>query len=304
MRNRGKGTRPSDYNDGWPAWRGWLTRRRQWHRDAERSVRNVATWLQVLAMCMTAFVVIGGVLGGYSMVNILNLQGQLRQAHDEAATARNEVVATRDEVKEKAAIVRDAVETAVGELQVRTQGELADLRTATRTELSATQSETNAQLAMLQEQLAEITRQLEDIGTIFNRVAVEGTGILSPREQQLLVLLATKTDPESPAFALNRANLALQFGRYQEASDLFGQVLGTPGLDQSILERARALRAKADEYGSNPPMLAPPQPSGTFINGIDLVALPVATLNALVQRGYLTLQEAQEIVDSLPRQSR
>jgi tetratricopeptide (TPR) repeat protein len=292
---------------------------------------------------MTAFVAIAGGLGAISVVSILDLRGQLQEerakasaASSEATAACEEVLALRDEVEERASEIDREVEEATGALWQRTEEELADLRAAVEDEvdlvegeaeealdalwfrvetelnrfqdvagkeLTALRAETNAMLGGVRARVEEVAGELQDIGGIFNRVALEETGVLNGREQQLLVLLAGKTDADNPAYAFNRASWALRFGRYSEAVRLFDEMLGATNQDESLVARARALRAQAKEYEAAPPKLVSPVPSGMFVNGIDLLALPLATLNALVQSGLLTVAEGQALVDSLPRQT-
>jgi len=271
-------------------------------------VEYTQCWLRILALCMTAFVTIAGGLGVYSITQVLSLQNQLQQERDKAAAisaevalAREDVLARKADVERQASAVEGQVRAAVEQLQATMAGEIESLRSTTSAELHTLRESTDGELSALDSRVAQTAQQLADVASTFNRVAVQETASLSAREQQLLVLLASQTDTGNPVYTFNRASWALRFGRYAEAITLFDAATANPDLDPEVAKRARLLRDQAAALASNPPKLVPPSSTGMFLNGVDLLALPVATLNLLVQRGYLTLDEAQTVVDLLPR---
>ena len=149
--------------------------------------------------------------------------------------------------------------------------------------------------------IEQVASQLRSMSQIFNKVALENASQLNPREQQVLFLLARESDPSNPIFNFNAAVLAVNFHRYDEAIRRLEQVLVSKDVPEEIRKRSSEMLNQAKQWRTNPPKVQYEQPNGAFVGDFGIVALPVNILNALISTGYLTVKEAQEVIDQSKR---
>ena len=151
-------------------------------------------------------------------------------------------------------------------------------------------------ISKLENEVRTIRENVQDISELFNKIAIKDHELLNAREQQLLILMASEIDPNNTVFKFNAANVDFLFGRYDEAAEKLGVVLVSPNVPEDVQEKARELKARAEEMRANPPQ--PPKiTGGPAVGPYSLVGLHANTLNKLSDMGYLTRQEVKSIFD-------
>lgn len=147
-------------------------------------------------------------------------------------------------------------------------------------------------------ELEQMKAGLREISVTFNTVAAERQDEFNARELQLLFLLAQKIDPDNPTFNLNAAGAAMKFHRYDEAINYCDLVLKSPDALAKQSKVAKEIRGKAEELRAVPPKVTPEtDKKGIRIGPYYTLSLHENTLNTLIQKGYLSTQEAQKIMD-------
>lgn len=126
---------------------------------------------------------------------------------------------------------------------------------------------------------------------------------LTPRERLLLALLAAQLDPDNPGLCLAAAQQAHAAGNASRATALIGRLLGLKNLDPDVARKARTLQAEIEKADSEPRVLEHQNPGRTRVGPYGIFDLHLNTLLALVRKGYLTTDEAQQILDDSKKQS-
>jgi hypothetical protein len=231
------------------------------------SVNNLRAFLQILSLVMTVFVAGAISLGFVGFQNIQKIQDDAKRT--EAVRQSTEQILTRVTEREEQVSAKVAkVDQAIPEMNAR---------------------------------IEQVASQLRSMSQIFNKVALENASQLNPREQQVLFLLARESDPSNPIFNFNAAVLAVNFHRYDEAIRRLEQVLVSKDVPEEIQKRSSEMLNQAKQWRTNPPKVQYEQPTGAFVGDFGIVALPVNILNALISTGYLTVKEAQEVIDQSKR---
>jgi len=231
------------------------------------SVNNLRAFLQILSLVMTVFVAGAISLGFVGFQNIQKIQDDAKRT--EAVRQSTEEILTRVTEREEQVGAKVAkVDQAIPEMNAR---------------------------------IEQVASQLRSMSQIFNKVALENASQLNPREQQVLFLLARESDPSNPIFNFNAAVLAVNFHRYDEAIRRLEQVLVSKDVPEEIQKRSSEMLNQAKQWRTNPPKVQYEQPNGAFVGDFGIVALPVNILNALISTGYLTVKEAQEVIDQSKR---
>jgi len=231
------------------------------------SVNNLRAFLQILSLVMTVFVAGAISLGFVGFQNIQKIQDDAKRT--EAVRQSTEEILTRVTEREEQVGAKVAkVDQAIPEMNAR---------------------------------IEQVASQLRSMSQIFNKVALENASQLNPREQQVLFLLARESDPSNPIFNFNAAVLAVNFHRYDEAIRRLEQVLVSKDVPEEIRKRSSEMLNQAKQWRTNPPKVQYEQPNGAFVGDFGIVALPVNILNALISTGYLTVKEAQEVIDQSKR---
>jgi len=243
------------------------------------SVNNLRAFLQILSIIIT--ILVAGTIGfGY-----VSLSGTARIA--DAAQNSERILAHITEVASQIDARVQSVDKAIPDLQQRTDAEIEKLGT-----------EVDARIETVDTRLRQMVSQVEEISELFNRVGVSNSASLNPREQQLLNLLAKEIAPTDPRFNFNAAHLALQFGRYDEALEHLQLVLDSKGIPDDLHAEAASLLSKAHQLKDNPRKLEYIHPQGVRIGQYGPIEFSVNILQILVRNGYLTLQQAQEVIDA------
>lgn len=250
------------------------------------SVGNLRAFLQILSIVLTIFVAGAVFFGFVGLTNILQIREEARKTE----TIREATEQTLSRVLDVEGQVQSKV-TGVDQA-------FLTIETKTENEISRLQQEVDNRIKEIDGQVKGVAADLKSISEIFNKIAVSQPDVLNAREQQLLTLLAKEIDPESPVFCFNAAHWAFSFQRYDEALAYLGVTLNSSDISPEILQRAKELQAQAVKLKANPPKLQYQKAGGVRVGPYGVVAFPVNILNVLVQNGYLTLPQAQEVIDA------
>lgn len=278
------------------------------------STNNLRAFLQILSLIMTVFVA-GAVYFGYiGLTNIFSIREEaekvkaIRQSADEALQKTNsvgmdiqkqlETIRTAlEEARKTVSTGKEDVQIQVTNIRKDLQVTMENLRKQNDQEGRELRTRLEARFSETEKQIRSINKSVQDISQIFNRVAVENEQTLNPRERQILFLLARDIDPENPVFNFNAANLAANFGRYDEALRYLEFVLKSKDLPPNVLDRAKALQAECIKLKANPPEVRANIPPGVKIGDYSVIGLHVNTLETLRRMGYISLEQAQKIFD-------
>ncbi len=250
------------------------------------SVGNIRAFLQILSIILTIFIAGAIYFGSVGLTNILQIREEARKTEtirESTEQALSRVLAVEGQIQSKVTDVDQAI---------------SNLETKTNSEISKLQQKVDVRIKEIDGQVKDVAANLKSISEIFNKIAVSHSDILNAREQQLLTLLAKEIDPESPIFCFNSAHWALSFRRYDEALAYLDVTLNSPDISPEIRQRAKELQTQAMTLKANPPKLQYQEAGGVTIGPYGVVAFPVNILSVLVQNGYLTLPQAQEVIEA------
>lgn len=150
----------------------------------------------------------------------------------------------------------------------------------------------------LKREVEEMKEGMEGLSVTFNKVAAKRQKDLNARELQLLVFLAQEIDPNNATFNLNAAGCAISFQRYDEAIDHCDWVLKSPDTSPKDTARAKEIKRLAEKLRDIPPKVTPAkEATGIKIGPYRPMGLHENTLKTLVRKGYLSVQEAQKILE-------
>jgi len=156
-------------------------------------------------------------------------------------------------------------------------------------------SQLENKVSQVENKVSVIQKNLHDISTLFNKIAVANDELLNAREKQLLILLAREIDPNNPVFNFNAAQVAFGFGKYDEALKHVETVFRLSDVPTDIRKRAHELKAKAEKSKANPPEY-PDTNKGPAIGDYSILGLHINTLKKLVFEGYLSVQDVNDIL--------
>jgi hypothetical protein len=150
-----------------------------------------------------------------------------------------------------------------------------------------------------QRDVEEMMADVKEISVTFNKVAAERQGEFNARELQLLVFLAQKMDPNNPIINLNAASCSMKFNRYDEAINYCDLVIKLPNVSPKVSAQAKDLKTRAEDLRGKPPKV---ESEGAAKAGMRIgpywpMRLHENTLKTLVGKGYLSVQEAQRILE-------
>lgn len=250
------------------------------------SINNLRVFLQILALIMTIFIAGAIYFASVGLTNILKIREEANQTESiRLATKQilNHVTEIEGQIGGKVA----QVDQAIPNMEARTDAEIEKLRT-----------KVDARIISVDTQVKEVASQLKLISELFNNIAVSNPDLLNLREQRLLTLLAKEIDPANPVLNFNAAHWALNFRRYDEALAYLKIVLESNKTSDDVRKKASELKTNAEKLKANPPKLQYQEAGGVMVGPYGIVAFPVNILNVLVQNGYLTLPQAQEVIEA------
>lgn len=250
------------------------------------SVGNLRAFLQILSIILTIFVA-GAVYFGYiGTTNIFKIREEAKKTE----TIRQSTQTIFDRVSQ--------IEGQIGDKVAKVDRAIPTLKAKTNAEIEKLRQKVDGRIQEVDDQVKYVTSELKNISEIFNKIVISNPTLLNAREQQLLILMAKEIDPGNPTFNFNAAYLAFSFRRYDEALKSLDVVLNSENVPQDIRKKAMDLKVTAESRIKNPPKLEYEEPSGAFIGPYGIIAFPVNILKALVYNGYLTQEQAQEIIEA------
>lgn len=253
------------------------------------SINNLRAFLQILSLVMTVFLAGAISLGYLGIQNIQKIQEEARKTELIRQSAQ-EILTHVTEAGDQIGAKVTKVDEAIPSMNTRIEEQVQKVR-----------QRTDEQVDRVAQQVSLVESQLRTIAQVFNKVALENASELSPREQQMLVLLAREIDPKNPALNFNAAWWAENFRRYDDVLKLVKTVLDTRDLPENIRGQAVALQERARAAKAKPPTLHYQEPEGAFAGDFGIVALPINILNELIFSGHLTLAQAQQVIDKSRR---
>ncbi len=255
------------------------------------SVGNLRAFLQILSLILTIFIAGAVYFGSVGLTNILKIREEAQKTEvirQETENASSRVLKVGSQIESK---VADVDKT------------LSKFEETTNNEISKLEQEVNKKIEEVDSRVRQVSVSMKNISEIFNKIAISQQSVLNAREQQLLTLLAKEIDPESAVFSFNAAHWALSFQRYDEALKYLEVTLDSPNTSLEILRRAKEMKDQALKLKEKPPKLQYQEARGVTIGPYGVVAFPVNILNILVKSGYLTVAQAQEVIDASKRKN-
>ncbi len=253
------------------------------------SVGNLRAFLQILSIILTIFVAGAVYFGSIGLTNILQIREEARKTES--------IRQSTEQVFSRVSAVEDQIQSKV----TGVDQEISTLEAKTDSEISKLKEKVDVRIEEIDGQVKNVATNLKSISELFNKIAISHPDVLNAREKQLLTLLAKEIDPESPIFSFNAAHWAVSFRRYDEALAYLDVTLNSPDISPEIRQKAIELQAQAATLKANPPELKYQEAGGVTVGPYGIVAFPVNILNVLVQNGYLTLPQAQEVIDASKR---
>lgn len=258
-------------------------------KAVDASYARIRLFLQILAIMITIFLTGAVGFGFFGVKNIFSI-------YREAA----EVQSLAEKVSEDQKEVEKSLNLAKG-MESQIEQTINDFNDTFERTISDMRSQSQKEISGLKTEVAAIRGNLDKISNMFNRVAVKEADTLNAREVQLLVLLAHEIDPNKSTFILNAAVCALKFQRYDEAINHCDRLLKSPDNSPKEIVRAKEIKRKAEKQRDMPPKVTPAEEAkkGTFIKigPYSPMGLHENTLKTLVRKGYLSVQEAQKILE-------
>jgi len=233
------------------------------------SISNLRCSLGILSIILTIFVVVAGAFGFLGVKNILSI--------------RNEALRVQ-EVREKVESDANSVAIAVNSVEVQIRAVKDD-----------TLKETRKLIGKVQSEVDDLEKEYRTMASVFNTVAGSQADVLSVREMQLLVLLAKEIDPNHPVYNLNAAQVSYRLGDYGRVVESCDKLIASTN-SPAIAARAKQLKEKAEV--AKPRKFPQIKGSGFSQGNYNLLALSVSTLHVLSDKGYLTMEETNSILDS------
>jgi tetratricopeptide (TPR) repeat protein len=243
------------------------------------SIGNIRAFLQILSIIITIFVASAVYFGSVGLSNILQIREEASRA-ESIRKSTEDVYLRISKVEGEVSNKANGVDTAISVVDRKMDEEITKLK------------------QKLEADIKQVKASLKNVSEIFNSIAISHANILNAREQQLLTLLASEIDPASPIYCYNAANHAFLFRRYDEAIKYLDVTLNASDLPGDIRNSAAELKKKALEFKGNPPKLQYQEAGGVTVGPYGVLALPINILNILLQNGYLTLTQAQEVIDA------
>jgi hypothetical protein len=276
----------------------------------DSSFNRIRLFLQILSIMITLF--LGGAvsLGFFGVKNIVDIYreaAEIRTIAANVAKDQNDVAVALKTVKDMETDMRSQsrelqrlVNQAITDARASFDEAVTDVQDKSRSHLSEFEKSVNRELSCAQVRIDRIQNHLRDISSIFNAIAVRERSKLTPRETQLLTLIAQQIDPNNALLNFNYAQSAFYFGRYDEAIAKLDIALRQTSLSPDISKVALDLRQECEKRKISPPTINrddPNGPRGLAIGGYGIMQLHVKTIEALWKNGYLTVEQAQHIFE-------
>jgi len=254
------------------------------------SVGNLRAFLQILSIILTVFVAGAIYFGSVGLTSILSIRDDAKEVED--------IRQSTQAIYDQAAAIAKQIEQTVKDVDAA----IPVLDAKTDAEIEKIAQKTDERFKQVDKEVQDVASQLKSISDIFNSISISSQDLLSARERQLLFLLAKEISPDSPTFNFNAAHSALAFGRYDDALRLLEVVLKSDNVPDEIRNRAVQLREEAQRLRDNPPKLEYRAVTGPSIGPYGIFEFPLNILDALVRNGYLTIEQAQKIIEASKRQ--
>jgi len=273
----------------------------------DSSYNKIRLFLQILSIMITIFLagaVTLGVIGTKSIIDIYREAAQVRVAAGNVAKDQNDVAIALQgakkieaEMQGRSEKLTDSVNKTIADANNRFDKTVEDMQNQSRLRLAQFEKTVEDRLSRAQRQIDLVQKNLRDIATIFNTLAATEQGTLTPRETQLLTLIAQHIDPNNALFNLNYARSAFYFGRYDEALGSLDKILRQESPSPDLVMSAQSLKKECEKRKASPPSVQQNDPGGMSIGGFSIMQLHVKTVEALLKNGYLRLDQAQQIFD-------
>ena len=271
-----------------------------------RSAKRYRIFSVVLGLFLLSAIAIG-FLGAVRIVKEANRIQSLRQSIEEDFGT---VVRIREELKAANEMVLKEVWASIPGVLHKVEEDLAERLAQLKADVDRTvlkmQNESDSELeaftAKLQEELDQLDLDIQqvraifrDISEAFSEVENDNLDLLTGRERQLLTMLARELDPKNPELNYRAAEWAFLFGDYKKAEELAGRTVRLRHTKPDLAKRAEDLKKQAK--ASVPAELKHESPGRTRVGPYGIFALHYYTLSTLVDSGYITVDEAQAILD-------
>lgn len=222
--------------------------------------------------------------------SVLDLREELREANQKVLqevwqSVPDVLHKVETDINTRLADFKNEVDSTVERLQSKSDSEFRDFSRRLQTELDGLDLDTK--------KVQAIFRKMSE-----SYIAVEGNNesLLNPREHLILTLLAREMNPRDPELNLRAAQNAFNFGDYARAQEFATFAVELDAASPSVIDAAQRIRANAKE-SSKPKKIRHESPGRTRVGPYGIFELHYNTLNALVKNGYLTVDEAQEILE-------
>jgi hypothetical protein len=251
------------------------------------SVGNLRAFLQILSIILTIFVTGAFTFGYIGFTNIWKIR--------EEANKISDIRKSTEDTLSQVSNIKKQVEATV----VNVEETIPILENRTNKEMDNLQKKLIDKFDKISNKVEQIEADLRYISKTFNKLSINKQNILNAREQQLLILLAKEIDPDNPKFSYNAAHMSLLFQRYDEALAQLNITLNSSDIDADLRKKAVDLKDQIEKQKSSHPVFDYPKAKGGMaMDGYFVVQLSANILYALVQNGYLSATQAQEIMNS------